>query len=148
MPLDGTRTLQVLRNLLSNALKVSPQGGTIELSLSTGEDSVLVTVSDQGTGIPEEELDTIFGEFVQSSKTKLKAGGTGLGLSICREIITAHGGRIWAENRPEGGAVFCCGLPLAGPIVERMPNEFRLVENAGSRPSSFRPPTERDTATF
>jgi len=111
--LDPAKIMQVVRNLLSNAVKFSPEGGTIELRMSYGERTVVVYVSDQGIGIPEEELTTVFDKFVQSSKTKTGAGGTGLGLSICREIMTAHKGRIWAENRPEGGTVFSVEFPLA-----------------------------------
>jgi len=111
--LDPVRIMQVIRNLLSNAVKFSPPGGTIELHICCGELSVVVAIRDHGVGIPEEELDTIFDKFVQSSKTKTGAGGTGLGLAICREIITAHQGRLWAENMPEGGAVFSFELPLA-----------------------------------
>lgn len=76
--LDPMRIMQVFRNLLSNAVKFSPPGGTIELSLHRGERSVLVCVVDQGIGIPEAELDTIFDKFVQSSKSKTGTGGTGL----------------------------------------------------------------------
>ena len=112
--LDSEKIIQVVRNLLSNAVKFSPEGGTIELSMSRGDRSVVVSVCDQGIGIPEKELQTIFGKFVQSSKTKTGAGGTGLGLSICREIIAAHKGNIWVENRPEGGVVFSFELPLNG----------------------------------
>ena len=72
-----------------------------------------VSVHDQGVGIPEAELDTIFDKFVQSSQTKTGSGGTGLGLSICRQIIEDHAGRIWAENRSEGrGAIVHFVLPV------------------------------------
>ena len=64
-----------------------------------------------GTGVPEDELESVFAKFVQSNKTRTGAGGTGLGLSICREIIEAHQGRIWCENHPEGGAIFHVVLP-------------------------------------
>jgi two-component system sensor histidine kinase ChiS len=74
--------------------------------------ALLVTIEDEGVGIPEEELDSIFDKFAQSSKTRSKAGGTGLGLAICQEIVTAHGGKIWAENNDKGGARFCFSLPL------------------------------------
>jgi signal transduction histidine kinase len=113
--LDPTKILQVLRNLLSNAVKFSPDGGHIELSLQSDAQSVVVGVRDHGVGIPEAELETIFDQFVQSSRTKTGAGGTGLGLAICREIVTAHQGRIWAENRPEGGAALFFTLPLQAP---------------------------------
>jgi PAS domain S-box-containing protein len=103
--------LQVLRNLVSNAIKFSPSGGTITLSLHPGAQEVMITVSDQGPGIPERECELIFDKFVQSSTTQTGAGGTGLGLAICREIIKVHHGRIWAGNRPEGGSIISFTLP-------------------------------------
>jgi len=108
---DSLRIMQVIVNLLSNAIKFSPEKGIITLQLTearlaSGAEAVCLSVSDSGGGIPPTELDSVFDKFVQSSKTKSGAGGTGLGLSISREIVTAHGGTIWAENRPEGGAVF------------------------------------------
>jgi signal transduction histidine kinase len=107
--------MQVLRNLLSNAVKFSPDGGDIEFSLQRDAQFVVVGVRDHGVGIPEAELETIFDQFVQSSRTKTGAGGTGLGLAICREIVAAHQGRIWAENRPEGGAALFFTLPIQVP---------------------------------
>jgi signal transduction histidine kinase len=103
---DGQRLVQVLRNLLSNALKFAPRGSEIRIDVECEEDWVQVSVTDSGPGIPENELELVFDKFVQSSKTKSGAGGTGLGLAICRQILTAHGGRIWAENGPQGGACF------------------------------------------
>src|SRR5215470_13474653 len=99
---DRAKIMQVVRNLLSNAVKFSPKGGTIEISVAQRDRSLLVRVADQGAGIPAEELESIFEEFVQSSKTKSGAGGTGLGLAISRQIIVAHKGKIWAENQPGG----------------------------------------------
>ena len=84
---DPERIKQVLRNLISNAVKFSPVGGEIEINLTQDDDSVIVSVKDQGVGIPEEELDAVFDKFIQSSKTKTGAGGTGLGLAICKEIV-------------------------------------------------------------
>lgn len=72
---------------------------------------VLIAISDQGIGIPEDELSAVFNKFIQSSKTKNGAGGTGLGLSICNEVTAAHKGRIWAEHNPDGGAIFKLFLP-------------------------------------
>ncbi|MCZ6874761.1 MAG: response regulator, partial [bacterium] len=123
---DQVKIMQVLRNLLSNAVKFSPDESSIELALHKGEQGVLVTVRDQGVGIPEEELTAVFDKFIQSSKTKTGAGGTGLGLAICREIMTAHTGRIWVENRPEGGAAFVFELPWDGPIEQE--GESFIVE--------------------
>jgi PAS domain S-box-containing protein len=109
---DAEKIKQVLRNLLSNAIKFSPPGGTITINMRVEHEVALVTVRDQGPGIPEDEREAVFDTFVQSSTTQTNAGGTGLGLSICREILTLHRGHIWVENGPEGGAVFAFELPL------------------------------------
>jgi len=111
--LDAERIKQVLRNLLNNAIKFSPDGGIIDVAICRVDNSVRVSVCDQGPGIPQDELEAVFDKFVQSSKTKTGAGGTGLGLAICLDIVTVHKGRIWAENRPEGGAVFSFEIPLS-----------------------------------
>jgi signal transduction histidine kinase len=109
--LDPDRIMQVLRNIISNAVKFSPDGGKIRVH-SEATDAVLrIRVEDEGVGIPEDELDHIFGKFIQSRKTKTGAGGTGLGLAICREIIQAHNGRIWAERGRAKGAAFFFEIP-------------------------------------
>jgi len=117
---DQLKISQVVRNLIANAIKFTPRGKEVSISLETSEvrpknnqaiPPILVKVSDQGLGIPENELETVFDKFIQSSRTKTGAGGTGLGLAICREIINAHEGKIWAENNPEEGATFSFILP-------------------------------------
>jgi signal transduction histidine kinase len=87
----------------------------------------VVSVRDQGTGIPENELENVFDKFVQSSKNNTSAGGTGLGLSICREIIAAHKGRIWAENNPDIGANVSFEIPLS---LEANEQQEVLVDSA------------------
>lgn len=124
LQMDSARITQILRNLLANALRYSPSGGEIVVSIAPSDlnigrrrsDRILLSafslvVADQGPGIPEDELETIFEKFVQSSKTKTGAGGTGLGLAICREIAWLHKGEISASNREEGGALFTLMLP-------------------------------------
>ena len=133
---DGVRIAQVIRNLLSNAVRFSPSSGRITIALSPaaagpggagGTAYVRLSVSDQGQGIPDGELEAIFDKFVQSSKTKNGAGGTGLGLSICREIVQQHGGRIWAANGV-GGAVFTVLLPAGAPAQTVLePAESRVA---------------------
>jgi len=109
---DTLRIGQVLRNLVSNAIKFSPDGGMVRISLRHSDANwVELRVEDEGVGIPESELGTIFDKFTQSSKTKTGAGGTGLGLAISREIVYAHDGSIHAHNRVEGGACFIVALP-------------------------------------
>lgn len=108
---------QVLTNLLENALKYTPQGTPLELSAAVKDKAVEVTLADRGPGLPPGSEERIFEKFVRGTGS---GRGVGLGLAICRAIIAAHGGRIQAENRPGGGAVFRFTLPLRGepPRVE------------------------------
>ena len=105
---DKDKIRQVIRNVLSNSIKFSPTGSTITLSaVDNGKNYFEVMIQDEGPGVPEEELSEIFNPFIQSSKTRSKAGGTGLGLAICKEIIeSGHGGDINARNNAECGATF------------------------------------------
>jgi signal transduction histidine kinase len=125
--LDPDKMRQVLRNLLNNAVKFSPEGGTIDVVSRRNADSIVVCVRDQGVGIPENELENIFDKFVQSSRNAAGSGGTGLGLPICREIISAHKGRIWAENNPDIGATLSFEIPLS---LETDEHEEVLVDSA------------------
>jgi|GEM_PF-3014391 len=111
---------QVLENLIANALRFAPVDSELTIALSEQQlmtsigsrvDAVAVTIDDCGAGVPEDELELIFEKFFQSSRTHDGSGGTGLGLAICAGIIAGHGGRIWAENRPQGGARFSFILP-------------------------------------
>jgi len=110
--LDPMKFQQLLRNLISNALKFSPENGKVRVDSRLDDEMVVIEVIDDGVGVPEDELETIFDKFIQSSKTRSGAGGTGLGLAICREIVTALEGDIQAANRPEGGAVFTVRFPV------------------------------------
>jgi len=110
---DKEKIMQVIRNLLANAIKFSTPGASITTVVLPNNGSIVVSVKDRGPGIPENELESIFDKFVQSSKTKTGAGGTGLGLAICHEIIKAHGGNIWAENNTGDGATFSFTLPVS-----------------------------------
>jgi PAS domain S-box-containing protein len=105
---------QVILNLLSNATKFTPPGGTIALSCRREGDEAWISVTDTGVGIPEAELDRIFLKFVQvGDRLSGESGGTGLGLAICKQLIEdGHGGRIWAESRPGQGSTFTFALPL------------------------------------
>ncbi|MBI1396399.1 MAG: PAS domain S-box protein [Betaproteobacteria bacterium] len=113
---DSVRIGQVVRNLVGNAIKFTPGGSAIHLEFRAAELDVAgalhpvaacrFTVRDEGVGIPESELEDVFEKFVQSTSTSSGAGGSGLGLTICREIVTQHAGRIWAEPNPAGGTCF------------------------------------------
>ena len=110
--IDANRIDQVIRNLLSNALKFSPVNSRVQIETRFDETHVEIRVLDEGPGVPEEECDAIFDKFTQASSTKSNAGGTGLGLSISREMVNQHGGSIRMKNRPAGGAEFKICLPI------------------------------------
>ncbi len=120
---DAEKITQVLHNFISNAFKFSPNGSTINIKFSSSSLSIdsktipaiKIAVSDEGIGIPEDETETIFDQFVQSSKTKTGTGGTGLGLAICKEIISLHHGKIYAKNNEIKGATVSFLIPLHSP---------------------------------
>jgi signal transduction histidine kinase len=108
---DGDQISQVMRNLLGNAIKFSPDQSIIEVQVSSNYVEIRVVVTDQGIGIPEAELEHIFDKFAQSSSTNKGAGGTGLGLAICREFIDCHHGSIMARNNKNSGASIIINIP-------------------------------------
>jgi signal transduction histidine kinase/Na+/proline symporter len=111
---DADRLHQVLTNLLSNAVKFSPEGGTIRLSGRKKEGFALISVTDEGPGIPPDRLEQVFERFHQlRDPQKSHPLGTGLGLTISREIVERMGGKIWVESDPGTGAVFSFTVPLA-----------------------------------
>jgi two-component system sensor histidine kinase KdpD len=102
---------QVFVNLLENAAKHTPPGTPIEVGAESRSGEVIAYVADRGPGLPPGEEEMVFEKFHRGGGA---TGGIGLGLTICRGIVTAHGGRIWVENRPGGGAVFRLALPITG----------------------------------
>jgi two-component system sensor histidine kinase KdpD len=113
--LDYLQMDQVLTNLLENAVRYTPQESPIEISARAVDRQMLVSIADRGPGIPPYDLERIFDKFYRVSGAKRRTSsvmGTGLGLAVCRGLVEAHGGRIWAENRPGGGAIFSFTLPL------------------------------------
>jgi signal transduction histidine kinase len=116
---DPHRIEQVLRNLLDNAVKYSPQGGLIVVRGEVREDEVVISVADQGVGIAPEHLNRLFEKFFRVEwGLGRHVVGSGLGLPIARTIVESHGGRIWAESKLEQGSVFYFTLPLRGPSQE------------------------------
>lgn len=113
LAVDPQRIEQVLLNILDNACRYTPPGGTIRLSAYKENAAVHVSVRDEGPGIASEDLPHIFERFYRGDKSRARSsGGTGLGLAIAKALIEAHGGRIWAENAPTGGACMHFTLPL------------------------------------
>jgi signal transduction histidine kinase len=108
---DRHRVLQVFANLVGNALKFTPAGGTIRVSAKVVESSVRFAVSDTGPGIPQEHLHDIFKQYWQAKRTERM--GAGLGLPIAKGIVEAHGGSIWVESEQGKGTAFYFTLPVA-----------------------------------
>ena len=117
--IDALLLERVVINLLENAMKYTPPGTPVEISGRINDNELLVTVADKGHGLPVGQEERIFEKFYQV--TPGSARGAGLGLTICRSIIEAHGGHIWAANRPEGGARFSFTIPLVegAPIIDK-----------------------------
>ncbi len=110
---DANRLLEVLQNLLDNAVQYTPAGGRIELSASRVNDAVVLTVADTGIGIPQAEQGRIFERFYRVDAARSReAGGTGLGLSIARHIVDAHGGKLWVESAVGEGSRFHFSIPI------------------------------------
>jgi two-component system sensor histidine kinase BaeS len=110
---DPDRIAQVLHNLLSNALRYTPQGGSITLSACAQGGQVTFAVADSGSGILQEDLCHVFERFYRGDQARHRAdGGTGLGLAIARSIVEMHGGRIWAESSAGSGATFTFQIPV------------------------------------
>jgi len=108
---DATLVEQVFANLLENAAKYTPAGTAITLRAALESGEFLVSVEDEGPGLPPGDPEQLFAKFKRGS-SEGSIGGVGLGLAICRAIVHLHGGRIWAERRPEGGAAFRFTLPV------------------------------------
>ena len=120
---DRDHLEQVLDNLVTNAIKFSPDGGVVRVVVRSDGDEVLLSVHDPGVGISPHQLDAIFGLFYQAEDpVSRRTGGMGLGLYISKEIITRHGGRIWAESAPNQGSTFTVAFPR------------QTVRNSTSRP--------------
>jgi two-component system sensor histidine kinase KdpD len=102
---------QVLTNLLENAVRYTPSGSPIEITARREEDQLVISVADRGPGIPSVDLERIFDKFYRVLGPQ-RTTGSGLGLAVGKGLVEAHGGRIWAENREGGGAIFRFTLPV------------------------------------
>lgn len=109
---DGNRLAQVFDNLVSNAIKYTPEGGKVEITGEDIGDRVVFTIRDTGVGIDQEDQEHIFDEFFRSRKVRSRFQGTGMGLAIVRRIVEAHGGRVWVESEPGEGSRFHVELPI------------------------------------
>lgn len=143
---DPARLRQVLMNLLSNALKFSPHGGQITVGAHLEDDMVKVWVTDQGVGIPPEALSNLFRRFFRVDNQDTRSiGGTGLGLALVKEIVKAHGGRIWVESVVGVGSTFFFTLPIADAVMASRPAlvSMSTQESLCEAPPRSKPATDR-----
>jgi two-component system sensor histidine kinase KdpD len=123
---DEMQLDQVMTNLLENAARHSPPSGLVRLAVAPAGGRVVVRVTDRGPGVPPEDRERVFEAFYRGASTP-DSPGTGLGLAIANAIVTAHGGRIWIEDPPDGGATFAFEIPVhvaghpAPPAVAEAP---------------------------
>lgn len=128
VPLDGVLIEQVLVNLLENAVRYSGAGSPLDISARVENEAVVVSVGDRGPGLAKGEEEQVFEKLFRGSASSVSDGrGAGLGLAIAEAIVSSHGGRIWAENRPCGGAYFRFLLPLGGS-----PPDLSAIEEEGA----------------
>ena len=117
--IDTDKMTQVIDNILNNAIKYSPDGGKITVSMKTTDDQMILSISDQGLGIPKQDLPRIFDRFYRVDRARSRAqGGTGLGLAIAKEIIKQHNGFIWAKSEYGKGSTFTIVLPYDKDAVK------------------------------
>jgi K+-sensing histidine kinase KdpD len=110
---DRDRIAEVLVNLLDNADKYSPPGEDITIEVRADEVELVVSVRDHGNGLPQNDLERVFEKFYRTDSSDSQvAYGYGLGLYVCRLLVEAQGGRIWAENNPQGGTTFSFAMPV------------------------------------
>lgn len=111
--IDTDQMMQVIDNIMNNAIKYSPDGGVITVGLTQSQNQIILSISDQGLGIPKKDLNKIFDRFYRVDKARSREqGGTGLGLAIAKEIVEAHKGKIWADSQEGKGSTFYISLPF------------------------------------
>ena len=110
--IDTDKIMQVIDNIMNNAIKYSPDGGKIEVHLMETHNNVVLSISDEGLGIPKKDLEKVFERFYRVDKARARQqGGTGLGLAISKEVMKAHQGQIWVESVEGKGSTFYISLP-------------------------------------
>jgi two-component system, OmpR family, sensor histidine kinase KdpD len=133
LPIDEILIEQVFINLLENAARYTPPGTEIAIAASHLDGEVVIEVADNGPGVPPGSEEMVFRKFYRATVplASVPSAGAGLGLTISRGIVTAHGGRMWVEQRLGGGARFRFTVPLAGPEISPLPMELSAGPSNG-----------------
>ena len=121
---DGPRLEQVLLNLVTNAYKFTPKGGKITVSAREHEDGVIISVKDNGIGIPKEDQSRLFKPYSRIAADRQSHPGLGLGLALAKQVVELHGGRIWLQSEPGSGSTFFFTLPVNAVIPPRQLKEY------------------------
>lgn len=109
---DADKMIQVLDNIMNNAIKYSPSGGTITCRLMETHNNIVISIADEGLGVPKKDIPHVFDRFFRVDKARARSmGGTGLGLAISKEVVQKHGGKIWLESIENKGSTFFISLP-------------------------------------
>jgi two-component system phosphate regulon sensor histidine kinase PhoR len=128
---DSDKVDQILTNLTNNAIKYSPNGGTITVKVRKHEDGIICSVSDQGMGIPQDHLSKVFDLFHRiDNRDTRKVGGTGIGLFLVKHLVEVHGGKIWVESEQGKGSSFIFTMPIKPPMV--LEEEAKAAEAAAT----------------
>jgi signal transduction histidine kinase len=123
--IDSSRIIQVVANLIENAIRYAPEGGFARISLNTNLNDAIITVRDSGAGIEPDQLEQVFDRFYRTDSSRSRfTGGSGLGLAIVRAMVELHGGRITVRNHPEGGAEFEVRLPKTLEVIKPKAKKF------------------------
>ena len=131
--IDAALMERVFANLIENAMKYTPTNSPIEVTASTAGNTLTINISDRGPGLPAQDVGTLFDKFTRGEQESAKPG-VGLGLSICKAIVTAHKGKIYASNRPGGGAVFSFDLPLPDAVDAAVANDTEFANDVAVKP--------------
>jgi signal transduction histidine kinase len=124
-PIDSSRIIQVVSNLIENAIRYAPEGGFARISLTMNLNDAIIMVRDSGAGIEPDQLERVFDRFYRTDASRSRfTGGSGLGLAIVRAMVELHGGRITVRNHPEGGAEFEVRLPKTLEVAKTKPKKF------------------------
>jgi signal transduction histidine kinase len=133
VPLRPDALQRMFLNLLDNAVKYGPAGQTVTVSVRAVDGEVRLAVTDEGPGVPANERESVWRPFERGSAAAI-AAGSGIGLSIVRDVASQHGGRVWVESAPGGGACFVIALPVAASVVSvPRPDAATHTENGGAR---------------